>query len=115
KVGARSPVAAGGPDVPSQRVPPRRGAPALRQPVPVHPWDEQAPARPPPTPQPAPTTAESPPLPAPPPQTPVTAPEAQARPTGTQACSPSRSALSRAPSPNGWRRGGSEWAAQGTE
>src|SRR5690606_40263415 len=95
--------------------PPGRRAPARHQPEPVQPRDGRAPARPPLPPQPPPTTGESPPLPAPPPQTPVTAAEAQARPTGTQACSPSRSALSRAPSPNGQRRGGSEWAAQGTE
>src|SRR5690606_20091254 len=115
KVGSSSPIAARGLDVPRQRVPPGCSAPALRQPESVQPWEGRAPARPLLTPQPTPTTAESPPLPAPPPQTPVTAPEAQARPTGTQACSPSRSALSRAPSPNGQRRGGSEWAAQGTE
>src|SRR5690606_26861505 len=81
KVGSSSPIAARGLDVPRQRVPPGRSAPALRQPEPVQPWDGRAPARPPLTPQPPPTTAESPPLPAPPPQTPVTAPEAQARPT----------------------------------
>src|SRR5690606_40840398 len=86
-----------------------------RQPAPTQPWARPAHPRPPHTPQPPPTTPEPPPLPPPPPQTPVTAHEAQARPTGTQACSPSRSALSRAPSPNGQHRGGSVWAAQGTE
>src|SRR5690554_7146939 len=115
KDGSSSSIAARGLDVPRQRVPPGRSAPALRQPEPVQPWEGRAPARPPLTPQPTPTTAESPPLPAPPPQTPVTAAEAQARPTGTPACLPSRSAPWRAPSPNGQRRGGSEWAAQGTE
>src|SRR5690606_32744725 len=115
KVGSSSPIAARGLDVPRQRVPPGRSAPALRQPEPVQPWDGRAPARPPPTPRPRPTPAEPPLLPAPPPQAPVTAAEAHARPTGTPACSPSRSAPWRAPSPNGLHRGGSVWAAQGTE
>src|SRR5690554_3920185 len=153
KGGSSSPIAARGLDVPRQRVPPGRSAPALRQPEPVQPRDGRAPARPTLTPQPTPTPAgpplprppplrrpdpihhphrqiyprppliplptptppNSPPPPAPPPQTPVTAPEVRARPTGTQACSPSRSAPWRAPRPNGQHRGGSEWAAQGTE
>src|SRR5690606_33879543 len=110
-----SSIAARGLDVPRQRVPPGRSAPALRQPEPVQPREGRAPARPPLTLQPTPTTAESPRRPAPQPQAPVTAPEVRARPTGTQACSPSRSALWRAPSPNGQHRGGSVWAAPGTE
>src|SRR5690606_23242338 len=77
-----SSIAARGLDVPRQRVPPGRSAPALRQPEQVQPWEGRAPARPPLTPQPTPTAAESPPLPAPPPQTPVTAPEIRARPAG---------------------------------
>src|SRR5690606_25476203 len=46
KVGSSSPIAARGLDVPRQRVPPGRSAPALRQPEPVQPREGRAPARP---------------------------------------------------------------------
>src|SRR5690606_26500774 len=46
KDGSSSPIAARGLEVPRQRVPPGRSAPALRQPEPVQPREGRAPARP---------------------------------------------------------------------